>query len=131
MVFSERKLVHYTEGDCWALAVAVNELTGLPMRGVGFYADHGEDPETRQWCHVVIEVEEDTILDIRGLRSVDDVLDEFTKFGGELYPIARKNLQDSIDDASAFGFFFCESWDTVRQDAEKLVSTYLPGAVAA
>jgi len=129
MVFSERKLVHYTEGDCWALAVAVNELTGLPMRGVGFFADHGEDPDTRQWCHVVIEVAEDTILDIRGLRSVDDVLDEFTKFGGELYPIARENLQDSIDDASAFGFFFCESWDIVRQDAEKLVSAYLPSAV--
>jgi hypothetical protein len=126
MLFSTRKLVHYTEGDCWALAIAVSELTGLPMLGVGYADENGVDPNERYWCHVVVKVDDDTVLDIRGLRTPDEVFDEFTKFGGVLYPMARENLQDSLDDVGTYGFIFCDSWKTVTADAEKLVRAYLP-----
>lgn len=126
MVFSEQKIRHYTEGDCWALAIAVSELTGLPMRGVGYRDERGVDPNERYWCHVVVQVADDQFLDVRGIRTAEEVFEEFTNFGGELYPLVKENLQDSIDDRDIFGFIFCESWEAVKADAAKLVAAYLP-----
>lgn len=129
MVFSEQKIRHYTEGDCWALAIAVSELTGLPMYGVGYRDERGGDPNERYWCHVVVQVAYDKYLDIRGIRTADEVFEEFTNFGGDMYPLVKANLQDSIDDRDIYGFIFCESWEVVQADATKLVAAYLPTPV--
>ena len=126
MPFSERKIRHYTEGDCWALAIAVSELTGYPLYGVGYRDERGVDPNERYWCHIVVQVADDAYLDVRGVRNSEEVFAEFTKFGGEMFPMVKANLQDSIDDIDLYGFIFCESWDVVKADAAELVSTYLP-----
>lgn len=126
MVSARRKTVHYTQGDCWALAIAVHEMTGLPMLAVGYTGDDGEPPHERYWCHVVIKVDGGMVLDIRGLRPPEEAIAEFMKSHGVLWDITATDLQPSIDDAQTYGFTFCESWEQVREDAMQLIREHLP-----
>lgn len=125
MVFSERKVIHYTQGDCWALAIAVSEMTGLPLLGVGYNDERGFPSSDRYWCHVVVGLGDGTVLDVRGVRDPEEVFEEFTNFGGELFPMVKSDLQDAVEEVGTHGFIHTDSWETVQSDAEKLVAAYL------
>lgn len=61
----------FTSGDCWILAAELHSLTGLPL--VAFTC--GNDPS--DWNHMAVQVAEDTFLDIEGLHSVDDFINDY------------------------------------------------------
>lgn len=130
MLFTPEKVIHYTEGDCWALAVAVQEMTGLPMFAVGYTGDADQSPADRYWCHVVVQVDDRRVLDVRGLRESDEAISEYLKSHGVLWPITQDDLQWEIDDAAQSGFSHCDSWEQIREDAAILVAAHIPEAVS-
>lgn len=125
MLFDSEKVIHYTEGDCWALAIAVHELTGLPMLAVGYSGD-SEPSNERYWCHVVVQVEGLMVLDITGLNPGDVVVSEYMKTHGVFFDISKEDLRLPIEDADHSGFSHCESWEQIREDAVRLVEAYIP-----
>ena len=57
----------YTEGDCWVLAWAIAQhLPESRVLLVGF-------PKTVQWFHVVVEVGENTYMDVTGLTNQEEI----------------------------------------------------------
>jgi len=59
---TEQTVVHFTEGDCWLLALKMHELTGKPM---AFANPLPSDP--LYWEHVGLQVSVNRILDIEGM----------------------------------------------------------------
>ncbi|WP_325705952.1 hypothetical protein [Amycolatopsis sp.] len=61
----------FTNGQCHALALALNEETGWPMVQVGV---HGYGGIPRHW---MVETPNGDLLDIKGLSTYEDVADRW------------------------------------------------------
>jgi len=61
----------FTEGYCHALAIAVHGLTGLPIVSLMIFRGR-----QRFIAHVMNEVDADDYLDVRGVRSLIEILEE-------------------------------------------------------
>lgn len=123
----EKKGVWYTEGDCWALALAVHRMTGWPLTALG-YADEDSTPrEERGWVHVVVRMPDGQLLDVRGIRDEDTCAREFLWSGFSFYEVTAQELlidfeKDDDRDPPASALCYAPDWETVRSDAETLMS---------
>lgn len=61
-------------GECPVFAIAMHKLTGLPLYGVTGYDG---DIDAEALIHAYIRLDAETIVDIRGPRSYDEMLDDF------------------------------------------------------
>ena len=58
----------FTEGDCWALALSVNKLTGWPLVFLCDESGDGEHP-AGYWMHVMVKHPKGKWLDAHGLNT--------------------------------------------------------------
>lgn len=79
----------FLHGKCHLLAVALHELTGLP---IGAYLDTCIETERTVLVHAFV-VDGETGIDIRGRLNVDDILeDEFDTFEPEFVMLSREDV---------------------------------------
>lgn len=76
-LFTQRELEAFNYGDCWQLALAIHELTGWKMIGVGVEGQ-AHKGGFRDWCHIAILTPENKILDINGIQSKEEVIKKWT-----------------------------------------------------
>lgn len=123
----EKKGIWYTEGDCWALALALHRMTGWPMTALG-YADEDSTPYSeRGWVHVVVRAPDDRLLDVRGLRDEESCAKEFLWSNYSFYEVTAAELlidfeDDDTRDPSSASLSYAPEWDIVLADARALLA---------
>lgn len=107
----------YTEGDCWALAWALHEITGLPVVLAG----------TREtWQHVFVHAGRNKYLDITGFNtrkeavgwSYDNTLVWLKKYEME-------SVDTYLDAIEWDNFLYLGEWDEARGMAGLIRAKYL------
>jgi hypothetical protein len=84
----------FTNGDCWALALAVRQLTGLPLVFSSPDPDgYDEDPEFL-WDHVAVTLPDGTVLDVDGIEERERWADSWGSF--DLLITADSELIDGL-----------------------------------
>lgn len=68
-VASADAVTAFTEGDCWALAIAVHKMTGWPLVLAG--TDSASDLDG--YSHVMVRMPDGLLLDITGASTVEEV----------------------------------------------------------
>lgn len=128
-------VVRYTEGDCWALAGALHDLTGWQVVAVIPDTPDAIPPGkfASDWYHMAVRTPDGRILDIQGATSETAFLTRWRystaawQYGtapGRLVnvsPAAWKFESDGWNDAPVFG----QGWASVRNTARKVLDTYL------
>lgn len=123
----EKKGIWYTQGDCWALALAIHRMTGWPLTALG-YADEDATPYTeRGWVHIVVRVPDGRLLDVRGLREEDECAREFLWSNYSFYEVTPRELlidfeKTGVRDPSPSSLSFASDYSMVVEDAERLLS---------
>lgn len=123
----EKKDIWYTEGDCWALALALHRKTGWPMVALG-YEDEESTPYTeRGWVHVVVRTPDDRLLDVRGVRDEESCAREFLWSNYSFFEVTARELlldfePDDPRDPSPASLSHAPDWDTVVSDAHRLMA---------
>ena len=71
---TEKAEVAFTQGDCWRLAIAINQLSGLPLIFTAFEWPEGENPldypESFYWTHVGNQLPDGRVIDVQGVHSL-------------------------------------------------------------
>jgi len=111
---SEGVIYAFTQGDCWRLALAMRDLTGLPLA----FATPGLVLND-YWVHVGLKVGE-KILDIKGLHSAADWGKEWVGDNGHVF------YASSDEDVEALTGMQYSQFSTVRAPAKKLLKRYAP-----
>lgn len=79
----------FLHGKCHLLALALQELTGLP---IGAYLDTDIETERSVLVHAFV-VDGDDGIDIRGRLPIDDIIeDEFDTFEPEFVILSREDV---------------------------------------
>lgn len=99
----------FTDGDCWALAVAIHDLTGWPLVAAGV------GPDADWWDHVLVETPNGKLMDIHGEQDRSTVRAEW----GRLGPVTREQAQGDCLDKNQLSFV---SNEVARAIARALVS---------
>lgn len=97
----------FTEGDCWALAVAIHDLTGWPLVAAGI----GDDADW--WDHMLVETPNGKLMDIFGEKDSSVVEAEW----GRLGPATRENAQGEMLDKNQLSF--------VSNSVDRAIARYL------
>lgn len=63
-------------GDCWRLAKAIHDISGLPIYAVGC-SHTGPAELERDWSHMFVALGDGNLLDVRGIWSEAAMLDEW------------------------------------------------------
>lgn len=101
----------FTEGDCWALAIVLSEMTSWPCVCIGVTDAYASD----EWGHVMVLMPDGMLLDITGPRHPDEV-DEI--WGSGQWERGIASIKDDMFDTS---LIFCADWDVVRNVASVLL----------
>lgn len=103
-------LVRYTEGDCWHLAFELGKALDAPLIALS-YADDDDS-----WCHVAVDLGRESVLDVMGRTTRDEILREWESQMGEPLRIRELGRFHCLDDLlkalgdSGFGLLVSE-WD--------------------
>lgn len=66
-------VLRYTQGDCWILAFELGRILDAPLIALVW----PDDP--LQWDHVVVDLGRETVLDVQGLASRDEILHRWSQ----------------------------------------------------
>lgn len=67
----------FTYGDCWALAIEVNKITGWQIVAIGCDEQSRYPENRRDWCHMANRTPEGKIIDITGISTPEETLEEW------------------------------------------------------
>lgn len=123
----EKRGVWYTEGDCWAFALALHRMTGWPMTALGYADEASVSYEDRGWVHIVVRTPDDRLLDVRGLRDEDSCAREFLWSNYAFFEVTARELlidfeEDDTRDPSPVSLSHAPDWATVQEDARRLLA---------
>jgi hypothetical protein len=104
------KIVQYTKGDCWHLAMKISELTGWPCVEL--------DPDMYWDQHVLVQMPDGMLLDITGIQSPERYEDSLIEFDPDKIYDGNGLLLGCWRDN---GYTFKETEFTVEQDALDLL----------
>lgn len=128
--FTDDEVERFTCGDCWQLAITINNMYGLPIAllGVADSSDGviGDDTEW-MWVHAVNVVSQNCYLDVEGLMDSDEMCEAYAledcqeeapfdvEFEG-VFTASHSRIMEMIDD----------TFDTedVRPYASRVMSAY-------
>lgn len=123
----ETKGIWYTEGDCWALALALHRTTGWPMVALGYEDEETTPYQERGWVHVVVRTPDDRLLDVRGIRDEEACAREFLWSNYSFFEVTARELlldfePDDPRDPSPASLSYAPDWSTVVEDAQRLIA---------
>lgn len=95
---TEQPLINqFTKGDCWALAIAVNDALGWTICTV--QRIEPLYPEDIEWCHALNRRPDGTLVDILGIVSEQEMLARWNAklVENELGDWTRKDFDEEMD----------------------------------
>jgi hypothetical protein len=106
------KMSFFLHGQCHLFAIALKRLTGLPLAGV---LDFDAEYLTTYLMHAFVEVNDDLILDVAGIRSSESMMKDFMYWDPEPCNFAEKELL---------------KWEGGKRDLDEEANTSLNKALA-
>lgn len=67
--FQPDEIRAFTQGDCWALALALHEATGWQLVAIGYSDEWAQPLEYRSWEHVGVRRADGKVVDITGVHE--------------------------------------------------------------
>lgn len=120
--FDEDTVIAFTEGDCWMLALALAKKLNLRIGLVG-YAEEDLDADYPfsypfSWAHAFVELSKGVYVDVKGIHSDADLINEYSFSGEIIFPTLRE-----CNGTHFLGFtrdFDCDPEETANQVIELL-----------
>jgi hypothetical protein len=117
----------YMYGNCGLLALKLHDLTGYPITVLsntdGEPWSMGEDDDGIEYTHVVVEHPSGKYLDALGLRTNQQISQDFDLEYMDSYDITREQLVELLGDDGPFDCYLEPG--EVDQFAQQLIKKYI------
>lgn len=125
MLFSQNDINQYSYGDCNIFAIALSRLTNLQMIAITkevIIDSDDEDDQEFECAHAALLIDKDTILDINGLSSVKQAMENcLWNYENKHYKgVTFLQYFDTIDCENISAFFASYDEELIDEATQKI-----------